>query len=100
MCPVFKEIGKKYGPFDLSSIPIGAYSPCSFMSPVHCNPEDAVEVHSDIKSKRSVGMHYLTFILTDEPTLEPIQRLQQAMAIKNLPFSSFNCIKIGETLTV
>jgi len=24
---IFKQIGKKYGPFDLSAIPIGAYEP-------------------------------------------------------------------------
>ena len=49
------EIGEKIGPFDLSLIPIGAYSPRWFMSPIHCSPEDAVEVHKDIKSKRSVS---------------------------------------------
>jgi len=26
-CPAFKEIGERIGPFDLSMIPIGAYSP-------------------------------------------------------------------------
>lgn len=59
-CPAFKEIGERIGPFDLSMIPIGAYSPRWFMSPVHCSPEDAVMVHLDIKSKRSVGMHWGT----------------------------------------
>ena len=107
-CPVFKQIGEKYGPFNLASIPIGnfkrlnclgAYSPCSFMSPVHCNPEDAVQVHLDIKSKFSIGMHYLTFILTDEPLLEPIERLKKAMMLKNLQKSNFNTIKIGETVS-
>jgi L-ascorbate metabolism protein UlaG (beta-lactamase superfamily) len=37
-CPEFKRIGEKYGPFSLSAIPIGAYSPRWFMSPVHCDP--------------------------------------------------------------
>ena len=27
MCPAFKQIGHKYGPFDLAAIPIGAYEP-------------------------------------------------------------------------
>lgn len=30
------------------------------MSPIHCSPEDAVRVHEDIQSKRSVGMHWGT----------------------------------------
>lgn len=50
------EIGEKVGPFDLAFIPIGAYSPRWFMSPIHCSPEDAVEVHRDIKSKHSVSL--------------------------------------------
>jgi N-acyl-phosphatidylethanolamine-hydrolysing phospholipase D len=64
ICPVFKEIGEKYGPFELSCIPIGAYSPRWFMSAVHCGPEDAVCVHLDVKSKKSIGMHWGTWILT------------------------------------
>ncbi|XP_034522748.1 N-acyl-phosphatidylethanolamine-hydrolyzing phospholipase D isoform X3 [Ailuropoda melanoleuca] len=28
-CPAFKEIGKRFGPFDLAAIPIGAYAPRS-----------------------------------------------------------------------
>jgi N-acyl-phosphatidylethanolamine-hydrolysing phospholipase D len=48
------EIGDKIGPFDLALIPIGAYSPRWFMSPIHCSPEDSVRIHEDIKSKRSV----------------------------------------------
>lgn len=50
------EIGEKVGPFDLALIPIGAYSPRWFMSPIHCSPEDAVELHRDVKSKHSVSM--------------------------------------------
>lgn len=49
------EIGEKIGPFDLSFIPIGAYSPRWFMSTVHCSPEDAVRVHEDVRSKKSVS---------------------------------------------
>jgi len=37
-CPEFKAIGDRYGPFTLAAIPIGAYSPRWFMSPVHCDP--------------------------------------------------------------
>ena len=55
-CPAFKEIGDKIGPFDLSLIPIGAYTPRWFMSGVHCSPEDAVCVHEDVKSKKSVRL--------------------------------------------
>lgn len=44
-CGVFKEIGQKYGPFDLSAIPIGAYNPRWFLKPQHVDPAEAVQIH-------------------------------------------------------
>ncbi|KAF9145464.1 hypothetical protein BGX30_008681 [Mortierella sp. GBA39] len=99
-CPAFKEIGDRIGPFDLSMIPIGAYSPRWFMSPIHCSPEDAVRVHEDIKSKRSVGMHWGTWILTDEDVSEPPKRLEAEMKSRGHDPNSFNVVSIGETLVV
>ncbi|KAG8892202.1 hypothetical protein FRB99_002883, partial [Tulasnella sp. 403] len=57
VCPGFKEIGKKFGSFDLAFIPIGAFEPRAAMSPVHCAPQDSVHVFKDINAKRAVGMH-------------------------------------------
>jgi N-acyl-phosphatidylethanolamine-hydrolysing phospholipase D len=34
-CPAFEEIGKRFGPFDLAAIPIGAYEP-RFVNLQHC----------------------------------------------------------------
>ena len=59
-CPAFKDIGDLYGPFDLALLPIGLMTPRFLMSSVHCSPEDSVHVHKDIRSKRSIGMHYGT----------------------------------------
>ena len=77
--PVFKEIGQKLGPFDLSAIPIGAYEPRWFMRHHHMNPDEAVQVHLDIHSRKSVAMHWGTFILTDEPLDEPPKKLNAAL---------------------
>ncbi|KAG2207524.1 hypothetical protein INT47_004274 [Mucor saturninus] len=99
-CPAFKEIGEKMGPFDLAFIPIGAYSPRWFMSPIHCSPEDAVELHCDIKSKQSIGIHWGTFILTDEPLFEPPKRLKAAMEKRGLDAQHFNVLPLGGTFTV
>ncbi|KAJ3088229.1 hypothetical protein HK102_009239 [Quaeritorhiza haematococci] len=93
-CPAFKEIGEKYGPFDLAAIPIGAYSPRWFMSAVHCNPLDSVDLHLDIKSRKSIGMHWGTFVLTDEPLMEPPQKLKEALAAKDLDESVFSVVNI------
>ena len=41
----FEEIGKRYGPMNLSLIPIGAYAPRWFMKYMHVNHEQAVKIH-------------------------------------------------------
>jgi N-acyl-phosphatidylethanolamine-hydrolysing phospholipase D len=100
VCPAFKEIGEKYGPFDLACIPIGAYSPRYVMSRVHCSPEDAVALHVDIKSKFSVGMHWGTWILTDEDPTEPPKKMKAEMSRLGLPENQFVVFDIGETRDV
>ncbi|KAM0756263.1 Metallo-hydrolase/oxidoreductase [Meredithblackwellia eburnea MCA 4105] len=97
-CPVFKEIGAKFGSFDLSMIPIGAYDPRWVMSRVHCSPEDAVELHLDVGSKKSVGMHWGTWILTSEEMTEPPKRLRSACEAKGLTKADFDVCDIGETV--
>ena len=97
-CPIFKQIGEKLGPFDLSAIPIGAYEPRWFMKPHHVNPEEAIMIHQDVMSKQSVAIHWGTFILTDEPLDEPLKRLKSARKAKNIPESSFAVLKHGETI--
>eukprot|EP00246_Nothoceros_aenigmaticus_P002244 TRINITY_DN13062_c0_g1_i1.p1 TRINITY_DN13062_c0_g1~~TRINITY_DN13062_c0_g1_i1.p1 ORF type:complete len:361 (+),score=39.76 TRINITY_DN13062_c0_g1_i1:95-1177(+) len=97
VCPAFAEIGRKFGPFDAAFIPIGAYSPRYFMSAVHASPEDAVGIHLAVRSKQSIAMHWGTFVLTDEPILEPPVRLQQELSRLNLDPGVFITMKHGET---
>lgn len=97
---VFKLIGEKYGPFDFSAIPIGAYSPRWFMKDVHCDPVEAVQIHEDLKSKQSAAIHWGTFPMTDEDKVEPALELARARDLKKLPASSFFTMAQGETLSV
>lgn len=48
-CPVFRDIGARLGPFDLATIPIGAYEPREVMRPMHIGPEEAVIVHQEVR---------------------------------------------------
>jgi len=96
--PHFKEIGSKLGPFDLSAIPIGAYEPRWFMRNYHINPEEALQIHLDVRSKKSVGIHWGTFILTDEPLDEPPRRLEEARRENGRPQEEFLVLKHGEMI--
>jgi len=96
-CDAFKLIGQKYGPFDISAIPIGAYEPRWFMGPQHVDPEQAVQIHKDIKSKFSVAIHWGTFALAHEHYLEPPQKLRDALRAQMLPESEFIALSHGET---
>jgi N-acyl-phosphatidylethanolamine-hydrolysing phospholipase D len=99
-CPAFREIGARLGPFDLALLPIGAYSPRTFMSSFHASPEDAVEMHGEVRSRKSVGMHWGTFPLTDEPIEEPPRRLAEAARRKGLADEEFVALEHGETVRV
>lgn len=96
--PDFAEIGRRLGPIDLSLIPIGAYDPRDFMRPMHIDPEEAVQIHLDVRSRRSLAMHWGTFRLTLEPLDEPPVRLAAACAAAGLPDGAFQVPAPGETL--
>jgi N-acyl-phosphatidylethanolamine-hydrolysing phospholipase D len=97
---LFKEIGRRMGPYQLSFIPIGAYGPRHFMLKQHVDPAQAVLIHKDIKSEKSIPIHWGTFQLSHEPFLEPPKLLEKAMELERLPQNQFGAIKIGETLVV
>lgn len=68
------------------------------MSPVHCSPADSALLHSDIRSKLSVGMHWGTFVLTDEPVNQPPEKLKEALLKNGMRQDEFVTVKIGETI--
>ena len=70
---IYKELGKKYGPIDLTMINIGAYDfrPMFNKSVYHTTPAEALEVARDLNSKKVLGTHWGTFVLSLEPIMEP-----------------------------
>jgi L-ascorbate metabolism protein UlaG (beta-lactamase superfamily) len=75
---IYKELGEKYGPIDLTMINIGAYNfkPIFDKSIYHTNPEEALNVAQDLKSKKVLGTHWGTFVLSLEPIMEPPVRFK------------------------
>jgi N-acyl-phosphatidylethanolamine-hydrolysing phospholipase D len=85
------------GGFDIALIAIGAYEPRWFMSSQHVNPAEAVQIHLDLGAKRSLGVHWGTFELTDESLDEPPRHLAEARADKGLADELFFVMAVGET---
>jgi N-acyl-phosphatidylethanolamine-hydrolysing phospholipase D len=94
----FKEIGDRWPEIDLSLIPIGTYVPKTFMQTVHISPYDAVAIHVDVRSHLSLGMHWKTFCLSDEPLDLPPYDLYLAMKQRKLPFETFLPVDPGQNV--
>jgi N-acyl-phosphatidylethanolamine-hydrolysing phospholipase D len=96
--PVFKEIGNRFGPFQIAILPIGAYRPRWFMGPVHVDPPEAIQIKKDIHSKIAIAGHWGTFKLSDEPLEEPPAYLRKTMRKNGIDERQFILMKFGETL--
>ncbi len=75
--PGFKEIGEKYGPFDLTFMKIGAYNDDQWPE-IHLTPEQAIEAHKDLNGKKLIPIHWGTFNLAFHSWFEPAERLVNA----------------------
>ena len=97
----YKEIGEKYGPIDITIINIGAYNfypimPYRDKSTFHTNPEEALSIARDLKSKKVIGMHWGTFVLSLEPIMEPRIRFKENAEKYGFKKEDALIFKIGE----
>lgn len=72
---LFELIGKKFGPVNLSLLPIGQYCPSWHQKPRHISPEESIQIASLMGSQYVFGVHFGTFKLSSEPILEPKNKL-------------------------
>jgi L-ascorbate metabolism protein UlaG (beta-lactamase superfamily) len=68
---------RRYGPFDVAVMPIGAYDPWIRN---HCTPEQAVQMANAAGARLFVPVHHQSFELSREPFMEPIERTEAALA--------------------
>jgi L-ascorbate metabolism protein UlaG (beta-lactamase superfamily) len=73
--PHFAQIRERFGSPHLALLPIGAYEPRWFMSPVHMAPDEAVEAHEILGAQTSIAIHHGTFQLTEEGIDTPKKQL-------------------------
>jgi L-ascorbate metabolism protein UlaG (beta-lactamase superfamily) len=67
---------KNSKPWDLAIMPIGAYDP---WINAHCTPEQALRMANDAGAEFVLPVHHQTFVLSREPSAEPIERFRAAM---------------------
>lgn len=96
---IFKEIGKHEVTIDVSLIPIGAYLPRWFMSPIHVSPKESVMIHKDVNSQQSIGMHFGTFALADDGPDRPLIDLSQERKKQGIEDKAFIVPEEGHTYT-
>ena len=95
---IYKDLGEKYGPIDLTFINIGAYDfrPMFEKSIYHATPEEALNIGQDLKSKKVLGMHWGTAILSLEDPFEPPVRFKNATNMYGYHKDDAIIFKIGE----
>ncbi|MFT3823099.1 MAG: MBL fold metallo-hydrolase [Chitinophagaceae bacterium] len=79
----FEEIGKAYGPFDLTMIEIGASDP--LWADIHLGPDLAFKAHQALKGKQMMPIHWGTFNLALHDWRQPIERLLQLATPQQVP---------------
>ena len=94
---VFKEIGRRAGPFDLAMVGIGAYEPRAIMKSSHATPEEAIEIARAVRAMKAVGMHWGTVKLTPEDPFEAAPRFKAAAEASGYGEDNAWIMRIGET---
>ncbi|AKM80841.1 TPA: hypothetical protein DDX46_05020 [Candidatus Saccharibacteria bacterium] len=91
--PHYKQIGKQYGPFDLTLLECGQYDPR--WSTIHMTPEQTIQAHKDLRGKRMIPMHWGAFVLALHDWTEPVER---ALAAGAKVDATIITPRIGETV--
>lgn len=91
---IFNNIGQKYDIL-VSLIPIGAFEPRWFMKDIHINPEEAVFVHQNLRSKYSIASHFDVFQLADDKFNQAPKELDLAKKQYNIADDQFIVPKVG-----
>jgi L-ascorbate metabolism protein UlaG (beta-lactamase superfamily) len=84
--PHFAATRERLGPMRVALLPIGAFRPQWFMSPVHESPSEAMKAAADLGARTTVPMHYGTFALADDGQDEPLAELGAAPGFAVLGF--------------
>jgi L-ascorbate metabolism protein UlaG (beta-lactamase superfamily) len=71
--PTFKEVGDRFGPFDLVLLECGAYN--ALWPLIHMFPEQVAQAAVDLRARVLMPIHWAKFSLALHPWKEPVERL-------------------------
>ncbi|EIT87136.1 outer membrane protein RomA [Fictibacillus macauensis ZFHKF-1] len=91
----FKQIGQRYGPFDIAMMECGQYD--ERWKTVHMLPEETVTACLDVKGARLIPVHWGAFTLSLHAWQDPIERVTKAAERHHVPLIT---PKIGEACVV
>ncbi|NIB41458.1 hydrolase [Pseudomaricurvus alkylphenolicus] len=69
----FKEIGERFGPFDITMIENGAYN--AAWADLHMMPEESLQAHLDLQGKAMLPIHNSTFNLARHNWFDPLESI-------------------------
>ncbi|MDR0228566.1 MAG: MBL fold metallo-hydrolase [Flavobacteriaceae bacterium] len=77
----FKEIGDKYGPFDMAVLENGQYD--ASWKYIHMMPEEVVKATKDLNAKVLFPVHSSKFVLANHAWYEPLDRVSKEAIKEN-----------------
>ena len=91
----FKEIGDKFGPFDIAFVESGQYNKA--WEEVHLLPDQTIKAFYDLKGEMLFPVHWGAFKLSIHSWYEPIENAYKASQEKGFKLIA---PQIGEIVTV
>ncbi len=78
----FKEIGEKYGPFDIAILECGQYD--KNWKYIHMMPEETFQAAEELKAKKLLAVHWAKFSLANHAWNDSIKRVSAASVNKSV----------------
>jgi L-ascorbate metabolism protein UlaG (beta-lactamase superfamily) len=82
----FREIGERFGPFDITLMETGAYNLA--WPNVHMQPEQSLQAHLDVRGRWLLPIHNGTFDLSTHSWQEPYERILALASAAQVPLST------------
>jgi L-ascorbate metabolism protein UlaG (beta-lactamase superfamily) len=84
--PHFKEIGTKYGPFDIALMECGQYN--QQWEAIHMMPEQTAQAGIEVRADLIMPIHWGAFTLALHSWTDPVERLLEKAKELNIPVAT------------